>query len=134
MRDELINRLKKHEGFSGLPYTDTTGNPTIGYGIKLPLTRDEAEFLLKHRLYKKRNELINKWNEFLSLPGSVQSIVLEMCYQLGVNGFLTFQRTIKYLEDRQWKGASTEMLDSKWAIQTPNRSKELSDLLAKVRR
>ena len=133
MRDELISRLKKHEGFNGLPYTDIKGNLTIGYGLKLPLTKDESEFLLKHRLYKKRSELIQKWNKFLSLPGSVQSIVLEMCYQLGVNGFLTFKKTIKYLENRQWKGASREMLNSKWAIQTPNRANELSKLLSKVR-
>ena len=131
--DRLISRLKKHEGFSGLPYEDTTGNLTIGYGTKLPIEPGEAELLLKHRLYRKRSELIQKWNEFLSLPGSVQEIVLEMCYQLGVNGFLTFKKTIKYLEDRQWKKASIEMLDSKWARQTPNRANELSKLLNKVR-
>ena len=132
--DKLINRLKEHEGFDGLPYKDITGNLTIGYGTKLPLEPDEAELLLKHRLYKKRTELINKWNEFLSLPGSVQEIVLEMCYQLGVNGFLTFKKTIKFLENRQWEKASVEMLDSRWARQTPNRANKLSELLSEVRR
>ena len=49
-----------------------------------------------------------------------------MCYQLGVNGFSKFKKTIYLLETEQYEEASIEMLDSLWAKQTPNRAQELS--------
>ena len=133
MIDKLVNSIKKHEGFRGNEYLDTRNIPTIGYGTKLPLEPDEAELLLKHRLYKLRSNLIGKWNNFLSLPILVKEVVLEMCYQLGVNGFLRFKKTIKYLENRDWIEASREMLDSKWYEQTPNRAIELSNRLKRIK-
>jgi hypothetical protein len=33
------------------------------------------------------------------------------------------------LADKDYKSASVEMLDSKWAKQTPNRAKELSEII-----
>ena len=32
----------------------------------------------------------------------------------------------------QWKKAADEMLDSRWAKQTPNRAKELSDIIGSL--
>ena len=42
------------------------------------------------------------------------------------------KQTIKYLEQGLYHKASTEMLDSLWSRQTPERSKELSDRLKKI--
>ena len=41
-----------------------------------------------------------------------------------------FKNMIKALQNRDYKQASIEMLDSRWAKQTPNRAKELSDAMA----
>ena len=58
---------------------------------------------------------------------------MNMNYQLGVSAFSKFKKTIKYISDKDYQGASTEMLDSLWArVQTPRRAKELSDRMAKV--
>ena len=48
--DSAVPAIKEAEGFRGEPYDDTTGNPTIGYGTKLPLTEAEGELLLRYRL------------------------------------------------------------------------------------
>ena len=52
-----------------------------------------------------------------------------MCYQLGLAGFSKFKKTISYIEKKNYKEASKEMLDSKWAKQTPNRAKKLSKIV-----
>jgi lysozyme len=49
-----------------------------------------------------------------------------MCYQLGVKGFSKFRKTIALLNSGDYIMASEEMLDSKWAVQTPNRAIEMS--------
>ena len=55
--------------------------------------------------------------------------MIECCYQLGVSGFSKFKKTLAYLEAHEFKKAGVEMLDSKWAKQTPNRAKKLSDIV-----
>ena len=55
-----------------------------------------------------------------------------MCYQLGVTGFSKFKKTIAYLQNKEWRNASIEMLDSRWAKQTPNRAKEMSNRVKKL--
>ena len=47
-------------------------------------------------------------------------------------GFSRFKKTIAYLQNKQFKEASVEMLDSRWADQTPNRAKELSNRVKEV--
>ncbi len=64
------------------------------------------------------------------MPNKVRDVVIEMCYQLGVSGFSRFKKTISYLKEKQFEKASKEMLDSRWAVQTPNRAKELSEIVA----
>ena len=66
------------------------------------------------------------------MPKTIQNVVIEMCYQLGVTGFSKFVKTITYLKDKDFKSASVEMLDSKWAKQTPNRAKEMSEIVGGV--
>ena len=58
---------------------------------------------------------------------------MNMNYQLGVTAFSKFKKTIYLLANKDYKGASVEMLDSKWARDdTPRRAKELSDRLTQV--
>lgn len=59
--DDLLNIIKKYEGFSGTPYKDTDGKYTIGYGTrcpdelvekyqKTPMTEKEAEAELRKEM------------------------------------------------------------------------------------
>jgi len=126
---ELEKQLKEHEGFKGMPYDDSLGYPTIGFGTKLPLNEDEAELLLKHRLKQKKDELIEAMPFVYNLPDDKQRVLYEMSYQLGVGGVLLFKRMWRALKSGDFESASIEMLDSKWAVQTPQRAKKLSEIM-----
>ena len=39
------------------------------------------------------------------------------------------EKMIANMENKNWKGAADEMLDSKWAKQTPNRANRLADIV-----
>ncbi len=130
--DDLVVSIKKHEGFRGEVYKDHLINVTLGYGTLMPITQIEATLLLRNRLDKMIKELSLKEPVFNSVPPQAQSILSEMAYQMGVNGLLKFKKTWRFLESHDFESASVEMLDSKWAKQTPNRAKELSDRLKKV--
>ena len=124
---KIIENIKRHEGFRGEVYRDTLGFNTIGYGTKLPLSKKEASVLLEMRLKEKIKELEEKEPFINSLPLDKQSILVEMSYQLGVNGVLKFKKMWVALKNSDYKIAALEMLDSRWHIQTPRRAKELSD-------
>ena len=127
--ERVIESLKQEEGFDGMPYEDTRGYLTIGYGTKLPLTEEEAEMLLKHRLEEKILELSEKEPFFLDLPQTAQEVIANMAYQLGVSGVLKFKKMWAALKEGNYQKAADEMLNSKWAKQTPNRAKELAEIM-----
>ena len=129
---ELIDRLKINEGYRAKVYKCTEGYDTIGYGFAikdLELTEEEATLLLANRVAKKHLEISKRFDWYDSMPAEVQGVIIEMCYQLGVNGFSKFKKTIKLLSNRNFAKASTEMLDSLWAKQTPNRALKLSNIV-----
>jgi lysozyme len=128
--DLILSSVKKNEGFSSVVYKDTLGFDTIGYGTKLPLTEKECAFILGSRLIEKEYELEEASSIYRSLPQSKQKIVLEMAYQLGVNGVMNFKKMWFALQKNDYATASKEMLNSKWAKQTPNRANQLALLMA----
>lgn len=127
-----VEDIKNEEGFKGVVYKCTEGFDTIGYGTKLPLTKEEATLLLEYRLNKMKSEL-NSSLYALEAPDEVWSILYNMAYQLGVPGVLKFSKFIKALHNKNYSQASIEMLDSKWASQTPNRAKRLADRMKAIK-
>ena len=128
----LIEKIKEHEGFRDKVYKCSEGFDTIGYGFAikdLVLDEDIAEMILERKLKKLTDAIRSKIDWFDNSPKEVQDIVTNMCYQLGITGLSKFKKTIYYLETEQYQEASEEMLDSLWARQTPNRAKELSEII-----
>ena len=131
----LVDSIKKHEGYVGIVYKDSVGVDTIGYGFAikdLELDEDLCEIILERKLHLLTDRLYIKYGWFKYMPQEIKDIVTEMNYQLGVTGFSKFKKTIAYLQNKQWEEASVEMLDSLWAKQTPNRAKEMSDKVKKL--
>ena len=56
-----------------------------------------------------------------------EEIIIEMVFQLGRTGVKKFRNMWKALSEHNYVGASYEMLDSKWAKQTPNRAKAMAE-------
>ena len=128
----LIERLKVNEGFRSSVYQCSLGFDTIGYGFAikdLELTEKEAEYLLANRVSQKHLHLLDNLDWYSDMPPEVQGVILEMVYQLGFSGFKKFKKAISNMKSKDWKGAATEMLDSRWAKQTPNRANQLADIV-----
>ena len=127
---ELLNSIRKHEGFRSKCYSDTLGFDTIGYGFAikdLVLDEDIANIILQRKLEALIRSIEFKFSCYADLPNAVKDVVIEMCYQMGLKGFSKFKRTIEHLKCEEWESAASEMLISRWNEQTPLRAKALSD-------
>ena len=67
-------------------------------------------------------KIYDNWEE---LPQEAQHILVNMCFQLGQGGLSRFKNLKIAIEDFQWKKAAEEMMDSRWANQTPERAERL---------
>ena len=125
----LIKKIKEHEGYKPTVYECTEGYDTIGYGFAIKdlyLSKDVCDIILTEKLAELELNISKKFEWYDNSNEIVKDVVVNMCYQIGLSGFSKFKKTIYYLETEQYEEASTEMLDSLWAKQTPNRAKELS--------
>ena len=130
---EIVDNIKRHEGFEPKVYQCTEGYDTIGYGFTikdLEIDKDVADLILMKKLHTLLQRITIAFPWFENIDNIAKSVVVNMCYQLGLRGFSQFKKTIYYLETEQYEEASLEMLDSLWAKQTPNRAKELSELIS----
>ena len=134
MTDRLLQNIKEGEGWRSKPYRDTKGKLTIGFGTLLEdgISKEEGEFLLMHRLQNIIDELIEKsFIDLGELPEVVDDALYEMAYTMGVPSLLGFTRMWAALADEDWKTASIEALDSKWARDVgKRRSSRISDAIA----
>ena len=125
MSPDLLEAVKLSEGFRDKVYKCTEGYDTIGYGFAikdLVMDEDIAEIILRRKLDKLIDKANNKFNFLKRMPHKIQDVIYEMCYQMGVTGVSKFKK------------ASIEMLDSRWARQTPNRARKLSNIVKNVSR
>jgi len=135
MTSKLLEAIKLSEGYRAKVYKCTEGYDTIGYGFAvkdLIMDEDIAEIILKRKLDKLIDKANNKFNFLKEMPHEIQDVIYEMCYQMGVIGVSKFKKTLAYLENEEFKKASIEMLDSRWAKQTPNRARKLSYIVKNV--
>ena len=132
---ELLSSIRKHEGFRAKVYKCSEGFDTIGYGFAikdLVLDEDIANIILQRKLESLIRSIEFKFSWYADLPNAVKDVVIEMCFQMGLSGFSKFKKTIEHLQCEEWESAADECLVSKWATQTPNRAKALSDKLRVV--
>jgi len=127
---ELIEDLKRHEGFRSRVYDDTRGIPTIGIGFAikdLELDEEICAMILEKKITKLLPRVNSSFPFLKDLPNVAKIVVINMCYQMGVSGVSKFKKFLKALENNDYITAAVEMLDSRWSRQTPNRAKELSE-------
>ncbi len=132
----LIEQIKESEGFRPTVYKCTEGYDTIGYGFAikdLVLGEDICDIILERKIAELKLRIKQKLPFYDDMPEKAQDVIVEMCYQMGINGFSKFKKTIDHLMRKDYKAASVEMLDSRWAKQTPNRAKKLSNQMKNVR-
>tara|TARA_R100001086_G_scaffold10194_2_gene5474 strand:- start:13 stop:438 length:426 start_codon:yes stop_codon:yes gene_type:complete len=132
---DIVESIKKHEGFRSKVYKCTEGYDTIGYGFAIKdliIEEDIATLILMRKVKTLLERIIIAFPWFKDIDDKAKRVVVEMVYNLGVRGFSKFKKTIYYLETEQYKEASVEMLDSLWARQVKGRAKELSNQIASI--
>ena len=126
----IKDMIKKHEGWRSKPYNDTEGILTIGYGFNIAqgITREEGEALLDIRLKKVFTDAI-LLDEFAYLNEVRQIVIIDMIYNMGLQGVKKFKKMRKAIKDGDWEKAADEMLDSRWAKQVGERATELAEIM-----
>jgi len=135
--NKLLESVKKHEGYKNHVYLDTRNKRTVGVGHLCVEDfwedgKEYEESFLMDILQKDLQGAIDGAEDLckdLKISDDAKILVIEMIFQLGKKGVSKFRNMWKALQEDppSYSVAATEMLDSRWANQTPNRAKEMSD-------
>ena len=134
-RQKVRADLIRDEGWRPHVYRDTLGWLTIGYGFLVDARRGGglpqhiADAWLDDLIAQTAHLLRSRWPAFDDQPEDVQRALVNMAYQLGVSGLLNFRRMLAALERNDRAEAARHALDSRWAIQTPNRATRIAALI-----
>lgn len=133
MRAELVKQLKGDEDVIPHAYQDHLGYWTIGVGRLIDkrkgggLRPDEITYLLNNDIDERIEALTRRLPWFQNLDDARKGVLLNMSFQLGVDGLLGFKNTLKLIEEGKYENAAHAMLQSLWAKQTPQRAKRMSE-------
>jgi len=137
MIEKLKKQLVKHEGEVNHAYKDSEGYLTIGVGRLIDkekgggISHDEAMYMLDNDIKKIIGQCDREFYWFDDLDENRKIVILNMVFNLGINGFKKFKQTIRFIESKMYDDASVEMLDSTWSKQVGRRATELSDIMKK---
>ena len=139
--DRLLASVKKHEGYRNKVYLDTLNKRTIGVGHLCveEFWEDDKEYEEKFLMdileadlqnaIKGAKDLMSE-NGCMDMDEVAEEIIIEMIFQLGKTGVSKFRNMWKALSGLDYSTAASEMLDSRWAKQTPNRAQAMSAEMA----
>ena len=141
--DRLLASVKKHEGYRNKVYLDTLGKRTVGVGHLCveEFWEDDKEYeekFLMDILEADLQNAIKGAKDLMSEHGCMdvdeiaEEIIIEMIFQLGKTGVSKFKNMWKALSALEYSTAASEMLDSRWAKQTPNRAQAMSAEMAGI--
>ena len=142
---DLFASVKKHEGFRDTVYRDTLNKRTVGYGHLCvedhwedgkKYDKEYLEKILEKDLWsaiEKAEDLINNCpsGKKATISKKAKNIIIEMVFQLGGRGVSKFRKMWVALQEDppNYFEAHVQMLDSKWAKQTPNRAHDMAELM-----
>ena len=131
-RIKLKSLLLKHESYQQFPYADTNGFLTIGVGRNLQargVSQPEALYMLDEDIKYFSTKLSSSLKFFNELNEDRQIALIDMCFNLGLQGFLNFKQMILALEACDYERAADEMKNSRWAEQVKDRAFELAEII-----
>ncbi len=134
--DTLVESIKRHEGVRYDVFLDSEDKLTCGrghylrLGSRVPVEAVEAFFkqdvaaavsaygTIQPYLRKKLNAVRAR-------------VIVEMIFQLGLNGVMKFRNMWGAIEVEDFELAALCMLDSLWHEQTKGRAEELAEIMRK---
>jgi len=125
----VIDDIKRDEGLRLTPYLCTADKLTIGYGRNLEgngITEQEADYLLANDVLRVCRSLRKEIDYFDTLDLDCQDALINMCFNLGLEGLLEFKKMWRALKIGHYERAALEALDSDWAGQVGARADRIA--------
>jgi len=109
--DRLLESVKKHEGYRNKVYLDTLGKRTVGVG---------------HLCVE------DFWEDDKEYEEKFLMEILEKDLSEAIKGANDLMAEHDCMDIKNYIGASYEMLDSRWAKQTPNRANGMAKTMKEI--
>lgn len=135
---DLKKRVELHEGKVNTPYLDSLGKMTLGIGHLVTKEdnidpdkeySDEFIYDLFDKDFDKAIEGAARVCQGMDLPDRKFGVFIEMAFQLGATGLSKFKKALAAARDHDWQMCHDQLLDSRWYKQTPNRAKQLAQIM-----
>jgi GH24 family phage-related lysozyme (muramidase) len=149
--DKAVADTSGYEGFKPAPYKDTKNRWTLGEGtcletnpigaadwkylldnkfITVSISGAGARWLLRGKLAADLRMLSVRFPSFATLPDLVQTLLVEMSYQLGdLRQFVTFDQLVA---QRQFALAAADARTTTWYKETTSRAEAILAQLESV--
>jgi len=107
--DIVFPRLQVEEGFRALPYKDSKGLTTVGYGfcVDRGITKRCAAALLREEIAE-AHDTLSTYPWYKGLDPARQSVCLDIAINDGLHGLLGFVSMIHFLTLQNWEQAAVE--------------------------
>ncbi len=139
MITNIIDQLKRDEGFLPVVYIDTVGKRTCGYGHNLdsnpldlifPITEDQATQILGKDVERASMALQVNLPWVVSLDSPRHGCLINMVFNMGIHGLLGFHQTLADTQAGNYAQASADMKASKWYSEVGDRAVRLVHQMA----
>ena len=143
--DRLRQQLEIDEGCKYVIYLDHLNLPTHGIGhlilesdpeygqpVGTSVSEDRVIECFEKDLESVQKDCYRLYDDFDDLPETVQEIIANMLFNMGLGRMKAFKGMKRNVDARQWDKAADEMVDSRWYDQVGERSKRLVERMRSV--
>lgn len=136
LKTRLTQQLRRDEGEVLHCYKDHLGFLTIGIGRLIDkrkgggITSDEAAYLLSNDIDRVEREVSSRLPWYEQLNEARKGALLNMAFQMGVQGLMGFTNSLAAVRDGRYHDAEYRLLQSTWALQTPDRARRVARQIA----
>ena len=145
--EKLKEQIKRHEGEVLEVYADSLGYLTLGVGHHIqpndpehgqpagtPVSQEVVDkyYEIDFDKHLEETKHVIGHDVFDGLPGEIQEVLVNMCFNLGGTRLGKFRNMLNAVEDHDWERMAVEMEDSRWFKQVGRRSVELQEIVRNV--
>lgn len=120
----LMALVKEQDDRKGAPWTVGFGD-TVGVGPDTIVTLIAARAKLSNHIGKNLRELGQLIPSWQIQPFPIQTVLVNLIYNLGKEGLGKFKNTLSYITARNYPAAAANLEKSKWYGQVGYRAQEL---------
>jgi lysozyme len=129
----LEAQLTFEEGRKNSAYKDSRGLWTIGIGHHddkvcegMVWTDAQIDEAFKWDVAEKFHQIALAFPWYTRLNDARQAVLIEMCFQMGLEKLLGFKNALAAMRDERFHDAYGHMLASDWARETPDRARRMA--------